>query len=72
MKRHNFIFRARYNLQCCNLQRKTFLRNEVRNYSNSPCCFEADTTYVPELLRYEEDRCSGADVAVAGLNRGAT
>jgi len=72
MKCHNFIFRAGLNLWCCNVQRETFLRNEVRNYSNSPCCVEAVTTYVPELLRCKQDRCSGTAVVVACLNRGTT
>jgi hypothetical protein len=49
---------------------KRFLRNEVRNYSNSPFCVEAVTTYVPELLRSTLDRCSGAAVAVACVNHG--
>jgi hypothetical protein len=71
MKCHNFIFRAGHNLWCCNLQRKTFLRNEVMNYSNSQCCFEAVTTNVPELLQCKQDRCSGAAMAVTCLNRGA-
>ena len=49
-----------------------FLGNEVRNYSNSPCSFEAVTTCGPDRLCCIQDRCSGAAVAVACINRGVT